>query len=104
MTTTWAHTKRRSRAEAPEPTRCETAFERNDQWAGHSFSPAAIRDACQPRSVRTTSPIMNRMKSASPRCEPSNRRGRTILRIQTATTIPSSTARMKTSTIAMYQP
>ena len=44
------------------------------------------------------------MKSASPRCEPSKRRGRTTLRIHTATAIPASTARMKTSTIAMYHP
>ena len=38
--------------------------------AGHSFSPAAMREACQPSSVRTTSAIIARMKSASPRCEP----------------------------------
>ena len=63
-----------------------------------------MRDACQPSSVRTTSAIMKRMKSASPRCEPSKRRGRTTLRIQTATAIPASTARMKTSTSAMNQP
>ena len=80
ITTTCAQTKTRSstRGAGIAP---ETQFERNDACAGHSFRPAAMRAACQPRSVRTTSAIIARMKSASPRCEPSKRAGRTTLRI-----------------------
>ena len=44
------------------------------------------------------------MKSASPRCEPSKRAGRTTLRIQNAVATPASTASANTSTSAMNQP
>ena len=48
----------------------------------HSFSPSAIRDACQRSSVSTIPAIQARIRSASPRWLPLNRSGRCTLRIQ----------------------
>ena len=68
----------------PDGKTFDSAFERNDQLAGHSFSPAAISAACQQTSVTTTAVISPRIRYASPRCEPSKRRGRTTARMTTA--------------------
>ena len=78
-------TRRGSRA-CPLPGTCPTPF-----TAGEAS------DACQKSSVVTTPAIMNRMKSASPRCEPRNRSGRTTFRITTAVATPTSTSTQKTS-------
>ena len=65
---------------------------RGDQPAGHSFSPSAIRDACQRSSVSTIPAIRPRIRSASPRWLPLNRSGRCTLRIQNADATPTSTS------------
>ena len=79
-------------------------FETGDHAAGHSFSPSAIRDACQQSSVVTISAIRPRIRSASPRWLPSNRAGRCTLRIRNAEVTPTSTSTQNTSTRSANQP
>ena len=57
------------------PNRCESALETGDHDAGHSFRSSAIRVACHSSSVITIVAISARIRSASPRWLPSNRRG-----------------------------
>ena len=73
-----AQTKTRSACPARERL-CELRRQRADVVV----QPRGVRAACQQSSVATTPAIMKRMKSASPRCEPWNRGGRTTLRITT---------------------
>ena len=83
MISTWAQTKTRSSTSVapPSPKRLDSASDTGDQPAGHSFSPSAIRDACQSSSVVTMPAIMARIRSASPRWLPWKRAGRTTLRM-----------------------
>ena len=106
MISTCAHTKTRSSTSVTEssPNSPDSASDTGDQLAGHSFSPSAIRDACQSRSVVTMPAISARMRSASPRWLPSKRAGRWILRIASAAITPASTSTAKTSTSSANQP
>ncbi len=88
----------------PVPKRFEIAFANGDQPAGYSFSPSAIRDACQRSSVSTIPAIQSRIRSASPLWLPLNRSGLCTLRIQNAPATPTSTSRQKTSTRKANQP
>ena len=63
-----------------------------------SGPPRALRHASRAASRRRPRSA-TRMTSASPRCEPRNRAGRTTFRITTAVTIPTSTSTLKRSTI-----
>jgi hypothetical protein len=86
------------------PNRFESAFETGDELAGHSFSPSAIREACQSSSVVTMPAISARIRSASPRWLPSKRAGRWTLRMITAPITPASTITANTSTMNANQP
>ena len=106
MIATCAHTKTRSSAfvAPPSPNSPLSRFETGDQPFGHSFSPSAMRDACQRSSVVTMPAISARIRSASPRWLPSKRAGRCTLRISTAPITPTSTITVNTSTISANQP
>ncbi len=106
MIVTCAQTSTRSitSVPSPPPNRLETAFETGDHSAGYSFRPSAMREACQPISVTTMPAIASRIRSASRRWLPSNRRGRWILRIAKAAITPISTIVANTSTISANQP
>ena len=99
-----AQTKTRSAA-SPDGKTCDSAFERNDQLAGHSFSPAAISAACQQSSVRTTAAISaeDHVRLAAVRAlEPSRPHHRADH--DGGRRRPTSTRITKTSTSSMYQP
>ena len=95
---------RAPRPRYPSPNSCAIAFESGDQPAGHSFSPVAIRAACQSNKVSTISAIRPRIRSASPRWLPLKRSGRCTLRIQNAAVTPTSTSTTKRSTRSANQP
>ncbi len=106
MISTCAQTKTRSSTSVPSPSpkRPDSASDTGDHDAGHSFSPSAIRDACQSSSVVTIPAIIARIRSASPRWLPSKRAGRCTLRMITAPMTPASTSTANTSTSRANQP
>ena len=106
MISTCAQTKTRSSTSvaSPSPKRPDSASDTGDHDAGHSFSPSAIRDACQSSSVVTIPAIIARIRSASPRWLPSKRAGRCTLRMITAPITPASTSTANTSTSRANQP
>ena len=106
MIVTCAQTKTRSSTfvTSSSPNRFDSAFETGDELFGHSFSPSAIRDACQRSSVVTIPAISARIRSASPRWLPSKRAGRWTLRMITAPITPASTSTANRSTMNANQP
>ena len=106
MISTCAHTKTRSSASvvASSAKIPESASETGDQPAGQGFRPSAICVACQRSRVVAIPAMRARMRSASPRWEPSNRAGRCTFRIENADTTPTSTRTANTSTRSAYQP
>ena len=106
MISTCAHTKTRSSASVVESSANtpESASATGDQSAGQGFRPSAICVACQRSRVVAIPAMRARMRSASPRWDPSNRAGRCTFRIENADTTPTSTRTAKTSTRSAYQP
>ena len=84
MTCAQTNTRSRTRVVPSCPNRCESRCETGADDAGHSLSPSAIRVACHSSREIAIVAISARIRSASPRCEPSKRRGLCTLRIHSA--------------------
>ena len=104
--TTWIHTNARSstRVRPSRANRCESRSDTGADEADHSLSPSAIRVACHSSSDSAIVAISARIRSASPRWEPSNRSGRCTLRMYSADTTPTSTSTANMSTMNAYHP
>jgi hypothetical protein len=106
MVRTCAHTNTRSstRVVSLWPNSPDSAFEAGEADFGQSRIPSPIRAACHSSSVSAIVAMSARIRSASPRWLPSNRRGRRTLRMYRAAATPIRTSTANRSTRNAYQP